>query len=99
MHKLKIISKGEIINLCQPTMKFAGGDTWYKWLNDPFINKNLDNKYRKIKNTKKKQIAFFINQKKDQRKVFIISTKNHVYKGVISLSKINKSLSFLYLCL
>ena len=91
MHKLKIIIKGETINLCQPTKKFAGGEIWYNWLNDPFINNNIDNKYRKIKNTKKKQIAFFINQKKDQRKVFIISTKNHVYKGVVSLSKINKS--------
>ena len=89
MQKLKIVIKGEIINFCEPTKKFAGGDTWYKWLNDPYINKNLDNKYRRTKNTKKKQIAFFINQKKDCRKIFIISTKNHIYKGVVSLSKID----------
>jgi hypothetical protein len=59
MQKLKIISKGEIINLCQPTKKFAGGDTWYKWLNDPFINNNLDKKYRKIKIQKKTNRIFY----------------------------------------
>lgn len=89
MRKLKIIVKGETINLCQPTKKFAEGDIWYKWLNDPAINKNLDKKYRKHKNTNKKQLTFFINHKKDQRKIFIISTKNHIYKGVVSLSNIN----------
>ena len=30
MHKLKVIIKGETINLCQPTKKFAVGDIWYK---------------------------------------------------------------------
>ncbi len=89
MHKLKIIIKGETINLCQPTKKFAEGDIWYKWLNDPLINKNLEKGYRKLKNTKKKQLSFFMNLKKDKRKIFIISTKNHIYKGVVSLSKIN----------
>ena len=89
MNKLKIVIKGETINLCRPTKEFAGGDTWYKWLNDPYINRNLDGKYKKIKNTKKKQIAFFNNQKKECREVLIISTKNHVYKGVVSLSKID----------
>ncbi len=90
MQKLKIVVKGETINLCEPTKKFAGGDIWYNWLNDPEINKNLEKKYRKYKNTKKKQVKFFINHKKNQRKIFIISTKNHIYKGVVSLSQIDK---------
>jgi len=89
MQKLKIIVKGETINLCEPTKKFAGGDIWYKWLNDPEMNKHLDKKYRRRDNTKKKQIKFFINHKKEQRRIFIISTKNHVYKGVVSLSRID----------
>ncbi len=90
MEKLKIVLKGETINLCRPTIKFAGGDIWFKWINDPAMNKRLDKKYKKIKNTKKKQIKFFINHKKEKRKIFIISTKSHIYKGVVSLSKINK---------
>ena len=89
MKELKIVIKGETINLCQPTKKFAEGDIWYKWLNDPAINKNLGKEYRRSKNTKKKQLAFFLNHKKDRRKIFIISTKNHIYKGVVSLSKID----------
>ena len=67
MNKLKIVIKGETINLCRPTKEFAGGDTWYKWLNDPYINRNLDGKYKKIKNTKK-QIAFLIIKKKNAEK-------------------------------
>lgn len=90
MALLKIEIKGENINFCKPTKKFAGGNIWYKWLNDPAMNKHLDKKYLNGKNTRKKQIKFFVNHKKEKRKIFIISTKNHVYKGVASLSKINK---------
>jgi|TARA_B110000503_G_scaffold140819_1_gene232710 hypothetical protein len=91
MQKLKIIVEGETINLCQPTKEFAGGDIWYKWINNPVINKQLLKKYRKFKNTKKKQIKFFLDLKKNRRKIFIISSKNHIYKGVVSLSKIDKA--------
>lgn len=90
MTLLKIEVKGENINFCKPTKKFAGGNIWYKWLNDPAMNRHLDKKYLGGKNTKKKQIKFFVNHKKEKRKIFIISTKNHVYKGVASLSQINK---------
>lgn len=89
MDKLKIAIKGETINLCTPTKKFAGGDIWYKWLNDREMNKHLDKKYRTYKNTKEKQVEFFVNHKKEKRKIFIISTKNHIYKGVVSLSRID----------
>ncbi len=90
MEKLKIVLSGETINLCEPTLKFAGGNVWFKWINNPEMNRHLNKKYRKKKNTKKKQIRFFINHKKEKRKIFIISTKKHIYKGVVSLSKINK---------
>ena len=89
MDKLKIAIMGETINLCTPTKKFAGGDIWYKWLNDRAMNKHLDKKYRTYKNTKEKQVEFFVNHKKEKRKIFIISTKNHIYKGVVSLSRID----------
>lgn len=89
MQKLKIIVKGETINLCEPTKKFAGGDIWYKWINDTAINKHLSKEYRGQKNTRKRQVKFFINHKKNKKKIFIISTKNHIYKGVVSLSNID----------
>ena len=60
MNKLKIVIKGETINLCRPTKEFAGGDIWYKWLNNPVINKQLEKKYRNSKNTKKKQVKNLI---------------------------------------
>ena len=56
MEKLKIIIRGETINLCQPTKKFAGGDIWYKWLNNPDMNRHLEKKYRSFRNTKEKQV-------------------------------------------
>ena len=49
----KNCSKGETINLCEPTKEFAGGDVWYKWLNNPSIMA-FRKKYRKSKNTKEK---------------------------------------------
>jgi len=90
MTKLKIIMKGEIINLCLPTLEFAKGDVWYKWLNRPIIIKNLSYHYRKLNNTKKKQEKFFLDSK-NERVLLVISTKKHIYKGVVSLSNINKN--------
>ena len=90
MAKLKILIKGETINLCLPTLKFAKGDVWYNWLNKPIIIKNLSNQYRKLNNTKKKQEKFFLANK-NGRVLLVISTKNHIYKGIVSLSNINKN--------
>lgn len=90
MAKLKILIKGETINLCLPTLKFAKGDVWYNWLNKPIIIKNLSNQYRKLNNTKKKQEKFFLANK-NGRELLVISTKNHIYKGIVSLSNINKN--------
>ncbi len=90
MSHLKIIIKGETINLCLATLKFARGDVWYKWLNKPNIIKNLSTEYKKLNNTKKKQEKFFLKNK-DERVIFVISTKNNIYKGIVSLSNINKN--------
>jgi len=90
MPKLKILIKGETINLCLPTLKFAKGDVWYKWLNKKIIIKNLSNQYRKLNNTKKKQEKFFLANK-NGRVLLVISTKNHIHKGIVSLSNINKN--------
>lgn len=90
MPKLKILIKGETINLCLPTLKFAKGDVWYKWLNNKIIIKNLSNQYRKLNNTKKKQEKFFLANK-NVRVLLVISTKNHIHKGIVSLSNINKN--------
>lgn len=88
MSKLKIFNHGETINLCVPTLKFAKGNDWYKWLNKPLIIKNLSVDYKKLNNTKKKQEKFFLNNKK-KRLILIISTKDNIYKGVVSLSNID----------
>jgi len=88
MQKLKIFAKGETINLCNPTLKFARGDIWHKWLNKPIIVKNLSNDYKKLNKTKKKQEEFFLKNRK-KRLLLIISTKDNIYKGVVSLSNIN----------
>lgn len=90
MSKLKILTKGETINLCLPTLKFAKGDIWYKWLNKPIIIKNLTDHYKKLDNTKKKQEQFFILNK-NKRVLRVISTKNNVYKGIVSLSNIDQN--------
>ena len=87
--KLKIIIKGETINLCKPTVNFARGDIWYKWLNNPLITRNLSSDYKKLNNTPHKQLKYFLKEK-NKRIILIISTKNNIYKGVVSLSKFKK---------
>lgn len=86
---LKVVIKGETINLCRPTLEFAKYSKWYSWFNDNFIIRNLSKIYQKNKNTQKKQIKFFLKEK-NKRIILIISTKNKIYKGVISLSSIDK---------
>jgi len=89
MKKLKILIKGETINLCIPTAVFARKSDWYKWLNDVNITKFLAASYKNYKNTPRKQEKYFIEEKK-KRFFLIISTKKNIYKGVVSLSDINK---------
>lgn len=88
--KLEIILKGEIVNLCKPSVNFAKGDTWYKWLNNPYITKNLSSNYKKFNNTPHKQLKYFL-QEKNKRVILIISTKSNIYKGVVSLSNFKKT--------
>ena len=62
MRKLKILIKGETINLCIPTVEFARKFQWYNWLNDPNIARYLLPKYKNFKNTQKKQDSHWIVQ-------------------------------------
>jgi len=89
MRKLKVFIEGENINLSKPTLEFAKSSNWYSWLNDKIIIKHLHEHYKKERNTPAKQVKFFLSER-NKRFILIISTKNHVYKGVISLSNINK---------
>lgn len=88
MKHLKIFIKGETIDLCKPTSDFALNSNWYSWFNDDYIIRNLSKNYKK-NNTPKKQLAFFKNEKKN-RLILILRTKEKIYKGVVSLSFINK---------
>ena len=90
MKKLKILIKGETINLSKPTLEFAKKSNWYSWLNNKVIIKHLHDKYKKQKNTPAKQVKFFLSEKK-KRFMLIISTKDNIYKGIISLSNINRT--------
>ncbi len=90
MKKLKIFIKGETINLSRPTLEFAKKSNWYSWLNNKKIIKHLDIKYKKQKNTPTKQVKFYLSERK-KRFMLIISTKNNIYKGIISLSNFNKT--------
>ena len=64
MKKLKILIKGETINLSKPTLGFAKKSNWYSWLNNKIITKHLHDKYKKQKNTPAKQVKFFLSEKK-----------------------------------
>ncbi len=90
MQKLKIFIKGETINLSKPTLEFAKKSNWYSWLNDKNIIKHLADKYKKQKNTPAKQAKFYLAEKK-RRFMLIISTKDNVYKGIVSLTNFNKT--------
>jgi len=90
MKKLKIFIKGETINLSKPTLDFAKKSNWYSWLNDKIIIKHLWGIYKTQKNTPAKQVKFYLSERK-KRFMLIISTKNNIYKGVVSLSNFNKT--------
>lgn len=90
MKKLKIFIKGETINLSKPTLEFAKKSNWYSWLNNKIITKHLDDIPKRQKNTPAKQVKFFLSERK-KRFMLIISTKSNIYKGIISLSNINRT--------
>jgi RimJ/RimL family protein N-acetyltransferase len=83
---LDVFIEGELINLAIPTEEFAAGDVWYRWLNEPAINRYLEQ--GAFPNTKKSQVQFFNSIGKD-RLVFVIENKSHLPLGVISLSFID----------
>ena len=83
---LDIFIKGETIDLCVPTLDFTRSSIWYNWFNEPKITRYLNQGL--LPNTKEMQEHWFKSQTKD-RLILILSTKNKVYKGVVSLSSID----------
>lgn len=83
---LDVFISGETINLCIPTQKFALESNWYSWFNDSKINRFLEQ--GGFPNTPEKQEKFYLSQL-NERIIFIISTKNGIYKGVVSLSALD----------
>lgn len=88
MKDLKIFIKGETIDLCKPTIKFAKESSWYSWFNKDYIVRYLSHHYKEKNNTPKKQVEFLRSTKKN-RFILILRTKDKLYKGVVSLSFID----------
>lgn len=86
MKNLDVFISGETIDLCIPTREFARDSQWYSWFNQPSITRFLEQ--RIFPNTPEEQENFFVSNLQ-KRLLFIIATKNHQYKGVISLSSLD----------
>lgn len=85
---MDIFIKGETINLCIPTDKFALESLWYSWLNDPKITRFIP-KRGIIPNTPKEQLKWF-QENNDNRLILIITKKyDNEPIGVINLSFID----------
>jgi RimJ/RimL family protein N-acetyltransferase len=87
MKKLEVFISGETIDLCTPTREFAQKSKWYTWFNNPEITRYLGER-GEYRNTPALQEKFFLSEPK-KRLILIITTKEKVYKGVVSLSFIN----------
>lgn len=85
--KLDIFIKGENIDLCIPTKKFALNSKWYSWFNDPKITRFLDQ--GAFSNTPYQQLEFFELQEKQQDRLLLVISNRKQYLGVISLSRIS----------
>ena len=68
MKDLKIFIKGETIDLCKPTIKFAKESSWYSWFNKDYIVRYLSHHYKEKNNTPKKQVEFLRSSKKNRFK-------------------------------
>jgi RimJ/RimL family protein N-acetyltransferase len=84
---LEVFIRGEVVDLAIPTEEFAGGNIWYKWLNNRDINKYLEAGI--YPNTKKLQVEYF-NGLGPDRLVQVIQNKSGIPLGIVSLSFINQ---------
>ena len=58
MIDLDVFIRGEIIDLCIPTIEFSRDSHWYSWFNDPKITKYLEKRvlFHLIANQNKKDL-------------------------------------------
>ena len=84
--KLDVFIKGELIDLCIPTVEFVKQSQWYSWFNNPKTNRFLEQ--GAFPNTVEDEIEFFERERKN-RLILIITDKQQNELGVISLSFIN----------
>ncbi len=82
---IDVFIKGEIVDLCVPTIDFAKNSAWYSWFNDEKITQHLEQGL--FPNTPEKQVEFLSNVT-DNRLVLIVTNKT-IPLGVVSLSNIN----------
>lgn len=87
--RFDIFIKGEVIDLCVPSLDDWVIDQWYRWFNDPKVTKYLEQGI--FPNTKEKQKQFFkLYIENDKRIVLLIKPKNKDYfVGVANLSSID----------
>tara|TARA_A100001011_G_C14189749_1_gene790767 strand:+ start:358 stop:1056 length:699 start_codon:yes stop_codon:yes gene_type:complete len=83
LEELDIFIKGEIIDLKIPTREFAKNSLWYSLFNSKHIIRFLE--HGVFPNTKEQQEKFFSEQSQ-KRLLLIITNKENIFKGVISLS-------------
>ena len=84
--KLDVFIKGELIDLCIPTVEFARESDWYSWFNNPKINRYLEQ--GAFPNTREDEVAFF-ERERGKRLILIVVDKEGNDLGVISFSFIN----------
>lgn len=84
---LDVFIKGILVDLAVPTVAFARGNTWYRWLNDPLITRFLADQ-GVFPNTAETQEAYFLGLD-ETRVIFVAQTKQGEPRGVVSLSHIN----------
>ena len=84
---LDVFIRGLAVDLAIPSLAFATGETWYRWLNDPEITRYLGDQGF-FPNSKEKQEAFYLNLE-PSRLVLVVQTKEGEPKGIVSLSKLD----------
>ena len=84
--KLDVFIKGELIDLCIPTVEYARESKWYSMFNNPKINRFLEQ--GAFPTTADDEVAFF-QAERSKRLILIVVDKEGNDLGVISFSFIN----------
>jgi RimJ/RimL family protein N-acetyltransferase len=84
---LNVFIKGENVDLCIPTIKYAQESTWYNWFNSPKTTRFLEQGI--FPNTPENQIKFLQSTWENLDRLILIICDKDSYIGTISLSSIN----------